>query len=62
MAKTSRAPGQSLPWVWVAGVGEALTLPCQGQWEPKTAPEAALVCKLHLVFEDGPRMQSLAGG
>lgn len=24
------ASGQSLPWVWVAGVGEALTLPCQG--------------------------------
>lgn len=24
------ASGQSLPRVWVAGVGEALTLPCQG--------------------------------
>lgn len=58
VAKTSRAPGQRLPWAWVAGVGEALTLPYQGQWEPKTAPEAAPVCELHLVFGEGPRTQS----
>lgn len=24
------ASGQSLPWVWVAGVGELLALPCPG--------------------------------
>lgn len=50
VAKTARAPGQSLPWVWVAGVGEVLTVPCQGLWEPEMAPEAELVWKQHLVL------------
>ena len=44
----------------MAGVGEALTLLCQGQREPQTVPEAALVWKQHLIFGWGPR--SLPGG
>lgn len=35
VAKTSRAPGQRLPWAWVAGVGEALTLPYRGSGSQK---------------------------
>ena len=43
----------------VAGVGKALTLPCQGQWEPEMAPEAVLVWEQHLVFGEGP---AVSGG
>lgn len=37
------ASGQSLPWVWVAGVGETLALPCQGCRSQKQSLEAMLV-------------------
>lgn len=39
------ACGQSWLWVWVAGVGEASALPCQGCLGQKQSLEAMLVSR-----------------
>lgn len=40
--------GQSLPWVWAAGVGEALTLPCQGCLSQK---QSLKLCLFHMMLD-----------